>query len=804
MGAEMKDILFGAVIVFSLLLLLTKPASAIHHICQLDYNVLLAETLIYEDTSGKLTVQQVKKLPASKFQPLADRQPRQRYAPSVYWLHFILDNNSDDRCWRWLTIGSPHLENIKLYDIRKDGWQVQYAGSKHALAKWATAIPQPIFSVIFDQHSRAELYIRIDSSLPFIISPKMWSTKRLIQAQQKQNVQDGIVTGIVSVIIILSLAISLVMRSPLLMVQALALWSYLGLSALLNGYLVYWPELLRWYRPVMVFFIIISFNFTILYLALLLQVKRFTWFIWTGYALIALIYSLSNLWAWFNNPAVGYKFAFLALHGLYLVVLLSVIAGLMSRQKFSWMAWLIIVLLAIQLMLRALHQPETMPWLTSNDIMGLFPVIPGSALLLLTLFSTVLTNRRQQLKAEHDLAEQQQRDQDKLESLVMLRTAQLNESLQQRNLLLARVSHDLRSPVIAIMDTIDPLNQYMQQDIANLLKYHAKRQLELIDELLDFSRNNLQTIELTPVADYLFAFLAELEKEGGYLAKRNNNGFSCVVSSELPAIVQADFQRLRQIVINLLDNATKFTANGTIIFSVECLEKTPTAFTMRVSVSDSGIGVPSDDRTKLLQPFERGENASQYMGSGLGLAIVNQLLDYMGSTLNIGESLALGGGYFWFDLTLPVVSEAQIETFFFESYHSVALNGEGYTVLVVDDEASSCERIFDLLSGYGFEVLTAPEGEAACEMLTHKSVDLIVTDWQMPKMNGWQLLQCVRERWPEIAVVLHTAYPANPQVQPQYAAFDAVLLKPTESAWLLTSIQTLLNIKIEDNVSNIN
>jgi signal transduction histidine kinase/CheY-like chemotaxis protein len=800
----MKDVLVGFFFIFGSLFFLSGSALAITKVCQIDHRVLSTETYVYKDVSGQLTAQQVRALPAGQFQRLAQDERRSHHSPAVYWLRLILTNNSDNDCWRWLTIGSPHLEDIQLFNFRENKGQVQYAGSKHPLEKWTTGIPQPIFTLVFKKQSRAEIFIRTYSTFPFIIFPQLWSTKSLIQAQQNQNVRDGIVTGVVSVMVILSLAISFVMRSRLLMIQGLGLGSYLVLSALLNGYLVYWPDLLVWYRPILSFFIMTSFIFSTLYLALLLQINLFSRLIWAGYITLAAVYSVSHLWAYFNRPEAAYYFTSLALHALYFMILLNVIVGLATRKKFSGMAWLIVALLTMQFTLRTSHQVKVMPWLIGNDFTGLFPVIPGSALLLLTLFSTVLTNRFQQLKTERELAEQQKREQETLESLVRLRTAQLNESLQQRNILLARVSHDLRSPLIAIMDTIALLNRYVQQDMVNLLKYYAKRQLELIDELLNFARNNLKTIEITPVADYLFAFLAELEKEGGYLSRRKKNRFNCVVSTDLPAVVQADFQRLRQIIINLLDNAAKFTEQGTIIFSVDCLAKSPTSVTMRFSVSDSGIGIPSDDRTKLLQPFERGENATHYMGSGLGLAIVNQLLSCMGSTLHIDESAALGGGYFWFDLTLPVVSEAQIEHFFLESYHSVSLNGDGYRVLVVDDEANSCERIFDLLSGYGFEVLTAPDGESACEILTQKPVELIITDWQMPKMNGCQLLRQVRNSWPETKVILHTAYPENQVTRPRYAAFDAVLLKPVESACLLSSIQTLLNIEVPPGICKIN
>lgn len=146
-------------------------------------------------------------------------------------------------------------------------------------------------------------------------------------------------------------------------------------------------------------------------------------------------------------------------------------------------------------------------------------------------------------------------------------------------------------------------------------------------------RSELQQVELSLQPGYLFSFLNEIEAEGRYLATRQHNQWQSTLTDNLPLLVHADFRQLRRVLINLLNNAAKFTRNGLIQLKVETLESQSEAFHLRFSVIDTGIGVPPGFRDQLNTPFQRGANTLTTEGFGLGLSIVSDLLDQMDSHL---------------------------------------------------------------------------------------------------------------------------------------------------------------------------
>ena len=323
----------------------------------------------------------------------------------------------------------------------------------------------------------------------------------------------------------------------------------------------------------------------------------------------------------------------------------------------------------------------------------------------------------------------------------------------------------------------------------------ARQQLDLIDELLEFSHGELKQLELLLAPGYLFGFLREIEESGVFLAERNNNTFNSDLANDLPLLVNADFRRLRQVLINLLANATKFTEEGQIDFSVslDSLDKKAGWADLKFTVSDTGVGMPKEQREHLLQPFQRGENSARYEGVGLGLYIVRQLLDSMQSELNIEDSKSSSGVCCHFTLRLELAAEQELEQVFIESY-SASSEGQQRCVLIVDDVAITQEMLYELLAGYNYNPITCSSAAEALVILRDHPIDIIITDQVMPIMDGWDLLRNVRREWPQMPVLL---YSARPPVRPldldASIEFDACLLKPSATHELLAQINRLLN-----------
>lgn len=430
-----------------------------------------------------------------------------------------------------------------------------------------------------------------------------------------------------------------------------------------------------------------------------------------------------------------------------------------------------------------------------NNTTILLSALPGAFMLAYTMVNQIALGRAREEVALIDVEQLKKAEQETLEQRVERRTQQLRDALSNQNMLLARISHDLRSPLQRVIreahllqDSIPSAQQYGQN-----IQRAVDQQLELIDELLEFSHGELKQLELLIAPGYLFGFLREVEETGIFLAERHNNRFQSFLAEDLPLLVNADFRRLRQVIINLLANAAKFTQAGDIEFSVILLslDKAVGIAQVEFFISDNGSGMPLQTREHLQQPFQRGENSVHYEGVGLGLYIVRQLLEPMGSQLLI-ETSAGGGVCCRFSLGLEIASEHDLEHVFIESY-TASSEGLQHSVLIVDDVGITQEMLYELLAGYNYNPVTCSSAAEAILILREHPMDIVITDQVMPVMDGWDLLRKIRQNWPDMPVLLYSARPpVRPLDCPESLAFDACLLKPATTSELLQHLQKLL------------
>ena len=383
----------------------------------------------------------------------------------------------------------------------------------------------------------------------------------------------------------------------------------------------------------------------------------------------------------------------------------------------------------------------------------------------------------------------------RLEHLVADRTSELQQSLRSRSMLLAHISHDLRSPLAAILDRVRQWRAGEgERDHPREIERHVRQQMALIDELLEFSRGELIELELMPAPGYLYGFLHSLEGDAALLAERQHNRLEYHVDAGLPAVVAADFPRLRQILLNLLGNAAKFTHDGTIRFGVSAVASGPARVHLRFAVEDTGIGLEAGTAERLSQPFVRGENAVQYQGNGLGLSIVGQLLQRMGSRLDV-QHVASGGSRFLFELDLAAAGEADIEPALESGGDPGEFDGEGRTILVIEGVPDVRALLCDLLNGYGFITIPVADGDDALEAMRHDAPDMVLAG--LSGEIDWQPWEAIRGHYPRIPILLYTSTPA-PRSSP---LFDDALLKPSNAVELLGRIGRLLGMAEEAGVS---
>jgi PAS domain S-box-containing protein len=379
---------------------------------------------------------------------------------------------------------------------------------------------------------------------------------------------------------------------------------------------------------------------------------------------------------------------------------------------------------------------------------------------------------------------------------------------RQRSEFLAQMSHELRTPLNAILGYAEILRRDTQQltkrQASGLATIQASGQhlLTLINDILDLARVEAGKLELYPTDIDLAVFLRVVGDIIRVKAEEKNLLFNFWASPDLPTSVKADDKRVRQVLLNLLGNAVKFTDSGEIVLRVERAASLPPEMggesmaRLRFEVQDSGIGMSDDQLARLFQPFEQvGDAKRREGGTGLGLAISQQLVRLMGGSIQV-KSEPGRGSLFWFELDLPELKTAIAALP--EHRPVIGYEGPRKKVLIVDDVPQNRAMLMDSLEPLGFEVHDAKNGQDCLDMLDDVRPDLIVMDVMMPVMDGREATSRIRAT-PEFAgipVIMVTASAGPEDEAKGYAAgASAFLAKPIEHHILLKTIGDRLSLQ---------
>lgn len=371
---------------------------------------------------------------------------------------------------------------------------------------------------------------------------------------------------------------------------------------------------------------------------------------------------------------------------------------------------------------------------------------------------------------------------------------------QAKDEFLTTMSHELRTPMHAVVGAGRLLNMTTlsreQGELVSRLNNSSGHMLSLINDILDLARaeSHLVTLEKEPFK--LNAVLDSLNKLLSESAK--HKGLSFNLKSHFTPFRQVligDETRLKQVLLNLLNNAIKFTEQGQVSLTVTPVDISSDSVRLLFEVLDTGVGIQKDKQETLFHPFTQAETSTsrRYGGSGLGLAISHKLVRLMGGELTIESALGNGSRFFFsIDLPLQAVSNEVKETPIITSEIPEPQQLEGLKVLLVDDDEMN--RFFGgkLLKACGVNGIVAESGEQALEYLDQQPFDLMLLDISMPGMNGYQTAQEVRSRaeLSGLIIVALTAHAIKGERERCLeAGMDDFLAKPFE----LSDLKNLLH-----------
>ena len=276
------------------------------------------------------------------------------------------------------------------------------------------------------------------------------------------------------------------------------------------------------------------------------------------------------------------------------------------------------------------------------------------------------------------------------------------------------------------MDTIEQSGQHL---------------LALINEILDLSKIEAGQLQLQTSSFNLRQMLDNISETLSARAKIKHLKLQCEFEIGATRCIKTDEKRLRQILINLLDNAIKYTDSGKVVFKVEM-----NAEKYRFSVEDTGIGIAREHLDDIFSTFHQLHNPTQgYVeGTGLGLAISEQLVRLLGGKLQVNSQPGLGSR-FWFDLDLPIADEAgQAESLLPDVRVITAVKGDRRKILIADDETDNRALLIDMLTPFGFELHEALDGQDCIEQALKLQPDLILMDSKMPIIDGLEACKRIR------------------------------------------------------------
>lgn len=394
-----------------------------------------------------------------------------------------------------------------------------------------------------------------------------------------------------------------------------------------------------------------------------------------------------------------------------------------------------------------------------------------------------------------------------LERQVKVRTEQLAHSTEEerkarqeaeqanraKSIFLATMSHEIRTPMNGVLGMASLLAETAltneQRDYANTIQSSGEALLCVINDILDFSKIESGKMELEN-RDFILRDCIE-DVLDVFSAKAAQSGLDLVyeIDGNVPAQIIGDSLRLRQVLINLVSNAIKFTHRGEIFVGVHLRGSKSEGIELAFEVRDTGIGIPADKLERLFKAFSQIDSSTtrKYGGTGLGLAISEKLITLMGGFIEVESQPEIGTK---FSFTIQATASTQST----ESYVHLNVTGmEGKRILVVDDNDTNRIILKNQLTQWNLDPVLAHSGKEAIEILSSQrfNFDLVLTDMLMPEMDGIELAQHIRQQIPNMPIVLLSSI-GNERSRLHVNLFNAMLTKPVKQQVLHNHILHLL------------
>ena len=743
-----------------------------------------------EDSAGTLTIDDVASPEmASRFVLNRTSVPSFGFTKSVYWVRITLLNNARTTDWR-LMLGFPNMQDAAYHLPRADGtgFDVIRTGTRHPFDTRDIPYHHLVFDLPLPAGTETTVYLRFRNNWAMTFPLTLLTPDAFIRYSRLDYLLLGLAYGAILLLIIYNLFLWFALQERnygyFVGVLACMLPAHVVYEGLAGEY--WWPD-----SPhltdlgILVFIPAISILGMMFAISFLNTRKRSP----AGHLVI-----VGFIGAW---GLLITALPFLDSSGLPRVVMPLRLANslvftginyLIWRRgyrpaRYFFLAWLMTAMTFIPF---AMVRLGIMPSFSLAEQGIRFGMILTGLFL-----SFALADRIQNLQRE--IFEHQ-----KTESRLQLAKASAEAASQAKSRFLSMMSHELRTPLNAILGYAELLQRKTRMDALaydglKTIEHSGHHLLQLIEDLLDLAKIEAGKIE--PAAAP-FSLPEQLDRVAAMIRVRaHEKGLAFVWNPppDLPDMVVGDARRLRQVLLNLLGNAVKFTREGRVCLDVVSLE----ANHLRFSIEDTGPGVPPDRTAEIFSPFVRLEESGDTTeGTGLGLSLSRSMVRLMGGDLHV-ESAGAGGCAFRFTVSLPEVADREASPLEMPP-PIVGIRGNPKRVLIVDDDADNRRMLGHTLESLGFQVAEAENGREALFRAEQEVFDGVLMDLMMPVQDGAETSRRMR-RSPGLArlnIIIMTADAAmDPETLKADTGCDGVLIKPLRREALLARLKSCLNLE---------
>lgn len=637
---------------------------------------------VLQDATGTLTLAEVLNLPAQAFER---HQPRRSYAyhEGTIWLRFEVRNSASERRHRWLAMGRSLQERIDLHLVDASGTvQSSFNGSTVPISARDLRSRTVMFALTLDPAEQRTAYLALSGRALSLVDLRVWDPVAYADSEAERLALKYMGIGVGMVLVLAGAMSSGARQQPRLMLGVAAYAMLVIYMAILDGFgIALLPANDQlWNQRLAQVAVGLSILFQALFARTFLQFdQRQPW----RSRLLGLATMMTAVGALapliVPSPRLG-----LALIGSAAMLLLVV--GLMGNARSSIGDRTFLLASAALFapgLVRAMGNAGWIdtPWLTQTALA--IGMVIAALILSAGLVLTAREVGRQSRQVQLDLQRQQASENERLREAVLTRTAELDQARQRaeresetKSGFLSTMAHELRSPLHAMLGYAGLLQRQLRgngREQLALIERHGQRLVQMVDQALTYSRGEAEAIELEPTPVALQAWLHELV-DGRHAATADTGAgpaqgqaesstgrVRLAIEGPLPPAVDADEQRLGQVLVNLLDNALKYADDGPVVLRVTRLDVKAShdgaapSCTLRFEVIDQGPGIPQAQQQQAFQPFVRLPAQRHQPGVGLGLTIAASLVARMGGQLRL-HSAAGQGCRFEFELNLPVVA----------------------------------------------------------------------------------------------------------------------------------------------------